>query len=97
MIINFKEIRLCYFIIYFYYLLKEKTVAKFVPYFDGKYLSETAALNGGNSISLFVSNLYESLQLFGCSITYGNTFSKIHYLYLYLPIDKVSFICSENF
>lgn len=37
-------------------------MAKIVPYIDGKYLFEAAALNGGNAISLFVSNLHKFIQ-----------------------------------
>ncbi|XKL60651.1 hypothetical protein PGB90_007708 [Kerria lacca] len=37
----------------------EKTVAKFVPYFDGKYLSETAALNGDELWKILIENGYK--------------------------------------
>lgn len=43
-------------------ITEEKTMAKIVPYIDGKYLFEAAALNGGNAISLFVSNLHKFIQ-----------------------------------
>lgn len=49
----------------------EKTAAKVVPYFDGKYLHEGAALNGGNAISLFVDFVADSMRSLGCDVTKG--------------------------
>jgi len=38
---------------------------EYCPYFEGRYLSETASLNGGNALSSFVTTLHNWLDEIG--------------------------------
>lgn len=59
------------FTLFLFFGWVEKTAAKVVPYFEGKFLYEGAAINGGNAISLFVNFVSESMQLLGCNVPKG--------------------------
>ena len=41
------------------------SAVEYVPFFDGRYLSETASLNGGNVLAAFVNMLRSWFQEFG--------------------------------
>ena len=38
---------------------------EYVPFYDGRYLAETASLNGGNVLAAFVNMLHDWLREFG--------------------------------
>ncbi len=57
-----------------YCIVIESKIGKTVPYFQGKYLHEAAALNGGNAVSTFISFVKECLHSFGNPIEKGLQF-----------------------
>ena len=45
--------------------IDKSSPVEYVPFFDGRYLSETASLNGGNVLDAFINMLRDWLGEFG--------------------------------
>ena len=45
--------------------IDKSSPAEYVPFFTGRYLSETASLNGGNVLAAFVDMLRDWFREFG--------------------------------
>jgi len=45
--------------------IDKSSPVEYVPFFNGRYLSETASLNGGNVLAAFVNMLRDWFREFG--------------------------------